>query len=297
MVGPTAAGKSGLGVEVALALGGAVVNADSMQLYRGMDVGTAKLSLAERRGVPHHLLDLWAVTQPANVADYQRLARETIERLLAASVTPVLVGGSGLYVRAVIDRLDFPGTDPQVRSALEADLAQRGPAALHARLAAADPAAAATIPRGNGRRIVRALEVIALTGRPFSTAMPARESVYDVVQIGLDPQPAALDRRIDLRVDQMFAHGLVDEVRALVDAGLRNGITARRALGYSHVLRMLDGQLTLDQAHELTAQATRRLARRQRSWFYADPRVHWLSAPDASAALEVIHPSEPSAPR
>ena len=288
VVGPTAAGKSGLGVELALALGGEVVNADSMQLYRGMDVGTAKLPAVERRGVPHHLLDVWAVTQASNVAAYQRLARETVDELLGRGTTPVLVGGSGLYVRAVLDRLDFPGTDPQVRAQLEAELAELGPQVLHARLAQADPDAAAAILSRNGRRIVRALEVITLTGRPFTAVMPTHESIYDVVQIGVDPAPEELDQRIDQRVDLMFAQGLVGEVRSLLDAGLRDGPTASRALGYSQVLRMFDGHIDQDQARGLMAQATRRLARRQRSWFYRDPRVHWLPAPNPKAALHEV---------
>ncbi len=288
VVGPTAAGKSGLGVDIALALGGQVVNADSMQLYRGLDIGTAKLTPAQRGGVRHHMLDVWDLTQPSNVAAYQSQAREVVDALLCEQITPVLVGGSGLYVRAVLDRLDFPGTDPVVRARLEGELAELGPHWLHARLAATDPAAAATILPKNGRRIVRALEVIELTGRPFAAVMPPHESIYDVVQIGVDPDPDELDRRIDLRVDQMFDQGLVGEVGSLIERGLRMGPTASRALGYAQVLQMLDGHVTAEQARDLTAQATRRLARRQRSWFYADPRVHWLPTPDAASALRLL---------
>jgi tRNA dimethylallyltransferase len=236
VVGPTAAGKSDLGVALARALGGEVVNADSMQLYRGMDIGTAKLTPEERQGVPHHLLDIWDVTEAANVADYQRLARAEIERLHAAGRIPVLVGGSGLYVRAAIDVMDFPGTDPAVRARLEAELDMRGPGALHARLAAVDPEAARAILPSNGRRIVRALEVVEITGRPFTANLPGHESVYDTVQIGVDVPRPELDERIARRVDRMWEAGLVAEVRTLEAVGLREGRTASRALGYQQVL-------------------------------------------------------------
>jgi tRNA dimethylallyltransferase len=287
IVGPTATGKSELALDLAAALAATgrkaeVVNADSMQLYIGMDVGTAKLAPDERRGVHHHLLDMWPVTQTASVADYQHLARGVIDRLRADGVVPLLVGGSGLYVRAAIDRLEFPGTDETVRAALEAELAEAGPAPLHARLAAADPAAAAAILATNGRRIVRALEVIELTGRPFSAGLPAYESVYDVVQVGLDLPAEELDARVDARVDRMFANGLVEEVRGLDDVGLRTGRTASCALGYQQVLAMLDGTLTEAQARAETARATRRFVRRQRSWFRRDPRITWV-APGVAA--------------
>lgn len=297
VVGPTAAGKSGLAVEIALALDGEVVNADSMQLYRGMDIGAAKLTPVERHGVPHRLLDVWEVTQPSNVAAYQGLARAAVDELLDRGTTPVLVGGSGLYVRAALDRLDFPGTDAQVRARLEAELARLGPQVLHARLAATDPAAAEAILPRNGRRIVRALEVITLTGRPFTAVLPKHESIYDVVQIGVDPAPPDLDGRIEARVEEMFARGLVDEVRTLVGLGLRAGPTAGKAVGYSQVLRMFDGHITQEQAREETVQATRRLARRQRSWFHRDPRVHWLAAPELGAALRMIRSPEQASSR
>lgn len=289
VVGPTATGKSDLALDLVEALGAAgrpaeVVNADSMQLYDGMDVGTAKLSATERRGVPHHLLDVWPVTRTASVADYQRLARDTIDRLRAAGVIPLLVGGSGLYVRAVIDPLEFPGTDDALRSALEAELDRVGAATLHERLAAADPAAAAAILPTNGRRIVRALEVIELTGRPFSAGLPAYESVYDVVQLGLDLPDEVLDARVGARVDRMFATGLVAEVQRLERAGLRDGRTASRALGYQQVLAMLDGTLSESTARSETVRATRRFVRRQRSWFRRDPRIRWTSSgPDTVA--------------
>jgi tRNA dimethylallyltransferase len=258
-------------------LNGEVVNADSMQLYRGMDIGTAKLTAQERGGVPHRLLDIWDVTQAASVAEYQRLARAEIDRLLAEGRTPVLVGGSGLYVRAAIDALEFPGTDPRVRARLEEELAERGPGALHTRLAAADPEAGRAILPSNGRRIVRALEVIEITGKPFTANLPGHDAVYDTVQIGVDVARPELDERIAVRVDRMWEAGLVDEVRTLEAQGLREGLTASRALGYQQVLTALAGECTEQEARDETVRATKRFARRQDSWFRRDPRVHWLS--------------------
>ena len=278
VVGPTAAGKSDLALRLAHAVGGEIVNADSMQLYAGMDIGTAKLTVEQRQGVPHHLLDIWDVRQTASVADYQRLAREAIDAIRQRGRVPILAGGSGLYVRAALDPLEFPGTDPGLRERLEAELAERGPADLHARLAAIDPAAAAAILPSNGRRIVRALEVIELSGPPFAAAMPEYESVYPAVQIGLGVDRAELDRRIADRTGRMFAAGLVGEVAGLAAAGLREGRTASRALGYAQVLRFLDGQYPLAEARAQTILATRRFARRQESWFRRDPRVTWLAA-------------------
>ncbi|MEU3919654.1 tRNA (adenosine(37)-N6)-dimethylallyltransferase MiaA [Streptomyces sp. NPDC029004] len=277
VVGPTAAGKSDLGVFLAQRLGGEVVNADSMQLYRGMDIGTAKLTTQERGDVPHRLLDIWDVTETASVAEYQRLARAEIDRLLAEGRTPVLVGGSGLYVRGAIDALEFPGTDPVIRARLEEELTVRGSGALHARLAAADPEAGKAILPSNGRRIVRALEVIEITGKPFTANLPGHDAVYDTVQIGVDVARPELDERIALRVDHMWEAGLVDEVRALEAQGLREGRTSSRALGYQQVLTALAGECTELQAREETVRATKRFARRQDSWFRRDPRVHWLS--------------------
>ncbi|MEV6631272.1 tRNA (adenosine(37)-N6)-dimethylallyltransferase MiaA [Actinoplanes sp. NPDC051470] len=266
VVGPTAAGKSALSIGLAQALSGEIVNADSMQLYRGMDIGTAKIPVAERAGVPHHLLDIWDVTEPASVAEYQRLARAAADRI----VTPILVGGSGLYIRAVLEDFEFPGTDPAIRSRLEAEWSDGAP--LFERLRALDPAAAAKILPSNGRRIVRALEVIELTGRPFTASLPSPTPVYDSVQIGIDRDD--LDSRVDLRVDLMWEAGLVDEVAGL--DGLRDGLTASRALGYQQALAQLDGRLTAAEAREETKRATRRFVRRQRSWFRRDPRIHWL---------------------
>lgn len=291
IVGPTAAGKSELSLRLAAALDGEVISADSMQLYRGMDIGTGKLTASERRGVPHHLLDIWDVTEPASVSEYQKLARATISDIASRGKTPILVGGSGLYVRAVIDDLKFPGTDLAVRARLERDLAEAGTAVLHARLADADPAAAAAILPSNGRRIVRALEVIELSGRPFSATLPEYRSVLPTVQLGLDIPRPELDVRIEARVRQMWQAGLVREVRGLIDVGLRDGRTASRALGYAHVLRFIDGEWTAGQAEQETVIATRRFARRQESWFRRDPRVRWLPACDpvpTSAALDVV---------
>jgi tRNA dimethylallyltransferase len=278
VVGATATGKSDLAVELARNFGGEVVNADSMQLYRGMDIGTAKLTMVERRGVPHHLLDVWDVTKTASVAEYQHLANAVIDDILVRGKTPVLAGGSGLYVRAALGDLSFPGTDAEVRECLEAELADVGPAALHARLVGLDPQAAEAILPSNGRRIVRALEVIEISGRPFSAILPGYDTGRPAVQIGLRVARPELDRRIEARVDRMWQAGLEAEVRALAALGLREGRTASRALGYQQMLRYLDGDWTLEQARAETARATRRFARRQESWFRRDPRVTWLDA-------------------
>ncbi|WP_433553216.1 tRNA (adenosine(37)-N6)-dimethylallyltransferase MiaA [Micromonospora zamorensis] len=291
VVGPTAAGKSALSIALAHALDGEVVNADSMQLYRGMDIGTAKLTVAERDGVPHHLLDIWEVTEPASVAEYQRLARAAVDDILSRGRVPLLVGGSGLYVRAVLERFEFPGTDAVLRERLERELAEVGPAPLYARLRAADPVAADGILPGNGRRIVRALEVIELTGAPFTASLPQPTPYYPSVQLGVDLDTGLLDERIALRVDRMWADGLVSETRELVGRGLPEGRTASRALGYQQVLRMLAGELTESQAHDETVRATRRFVRRQRSWFRRDPQIHWLDSatPDLiGAALRLV---------
>jgi len=290
VVGPTATGKTALAVALAHRLGGEVVNADSMQLYRGMDIGTAKPTWAERRGVPHHVLDVWHVREPASVAEYRRLARAEIDRLRAAGTVPLLVGGSGLYVRAVLDELDFPGTDPGLRGRLEEELAAVGPERLHARLAGLDPAAAEHILPSNGRRIVRALEVIELTGGPFTARLPEQSLHYPVIGIALDREPAELDERIAVRVDRMWAAGFVAEVEALAADGLREGPTASRALGYAQVLAQLDGRLTPGDARHRTVTTTRRFVRRQRSWFRRDDSLTWLDAarPDLVDAAESV---------
>ncbi|MER5638660.1 tRNA (adenosine(37)-N6)-dimethylallyltransferase MiaA [Kitasatospora sp. NPDC002227] len=287
VVGATAAGKSDLAVALARTLGGEVINTDSMQLYRGMDIGTAKLTVEERGGVPHHLLDIWDVTEAASVAEYQRLARAEIDRLLAEGRAAVLVGGSGLYVRAAVDEMEFPGTDPAIRARLEEELAAVGPWALHQRLAELDPAAAEAILTSNGRRIVRALEVIELTGRPFTANLPTNTAVYDTVQIGVELPRPELDERITLRVDRMWEAGLLEEVRELEKLGLREGLTASRALGYQQVLAHFAGECTEAEAMAETVRATKRFARRQESWFRRDDRIHWLARPAGTDPVEL----------
>lgn len=289
LVGPTATGKSDLGLALAHALGGEVVNTDAMQLYRGMDIGTAKLTPDERGGVAHHLLDVLEPWQDATVADYQLRARAVLGDLDTRGARAVAVGGSGLYVRALLDHMEFPGTDPQVRAELEERVEREGSRALHAELAAVDPVAAEGIGPRNARRIVRALEVVRLTGRPYSAALP--QHVYEVpaVQIGLDCDRAHLDERIEARVERMWSRGLVAEVEDLVRVGL--GRTASRAVGYAEVLAVLRGELTEQEARAATAAGTRRLARKQMGWFGRDPRVHWLDARDpdlVERALDLV---------
>lgn len=278
VIGPTAAGKSDLAVGLATALGNAeIISVDSMQVYRGMDIGTAKLSPAERGGIPHHLLDILDPTEPATVAEFQVWAREAIDGCRGRGVVPILVGGSALYVRAVLDKFQFPGTDPAIRAKWDADLAARGPEALHGELTRRDPAAAAQILATNGRRIVRALEVIELTGKPYSATLPALDYAFDnVTVIGIDVPRDILDGRIAGRVDRMWEQGLVDEVRMLRARGLEDGRTASRALGYAQVLDFLRGDCTEDEAREATVTGTRKFARRQDQWFRKDPRIHWL---------------------
>ena len=288
VVGPTASGKSELGLRLAEELGGEVVGADAMQLYRGMDIGTAKLSPAERRGIPHHQLDVLDVTEEASVAAYQRHARADVDGIRARGRTPVVVGGSGLYVRALLDRLEIPPTDSSVRRRLEEHAEHVGTAALHGELETLDPEAAAAVEPNNRRRIVRALEVIELTGRPFSATMPRREFVHPTVVVGLLPPRTELDRRIERRVRGMWTAGLLDEVRGLERRGLRTGRTASTAIGYAQALAQLDGVLDEVSAQEHTIAATRRLARRQESWFRPDPRVSWVDPTNADAVTAAV---------
>jgi tRNA dimethylallyltransferase len=283
VVGATATGKSDLALEIAEELGGEAVNADASQLYRGMDIGTAKLPPQARRGIPHHQLDVLEVTEEASVAAYQAAARCDIAAIQGRGRHPVLVGGSGLYVRAALDVLDIPPTDPDVRATLEAEARERGTAHLHQRLAVRDPEAAAAIEAGNTRRVVRALEVVELTGRPFSATLPRREYVQPTVAIGLRVPRHVLDERIAARVAGMWRAGFLDEVRTLDRQGLRHGRTASRALGYAQALAELDGELSQAQAQEQTAALTRRFARRQESWFGPDERISWLDPRDAEA--------------
>ncbi|TIC84476.1 tRNA (adenosine(37)-N6)-dimethylallyltransferase MiaA [Nocardioides sp. GY 10127] len=289
VVGATASGKTALSLDLAERLGGEVLNTDAMQLYRGMDVGTAKLPAAERRGVPHHLLDVLEVTEPASVAEFQGWARGLIDDLRSRGVPPVLVGGSALYTRAVLDEFEFPGTDAGVRARLEAELEDVGSGALHARLAEVDPAAAASILPENGRRVVRALEVVELTGRSFTATLPRlKYHVPGAVQVGVDIDRPTLDARIEARVEQMFADGFVEEVARLLDAGLADGRTAGRAIGYREVADHLAGVLGLEEAKERTVIATRRFARRQDAWFRKDPRITWVRFDDPERVEQAL---------
>jgi tRNA dimethylallyltransferase len=281
VVGPTASGKTDLSLDLAESLGGEVVNTDAMQVYRGMDIGTAKLSPADRRGIPHHLLDTHTVRDPLTVAEFQQEARAIIAELRERGTPPVLVGGSALYTRAVVDCFEFPGTDAEVRARLEAELTEVGPRALHTRLRDIDPEAAERILPENGRRIVRALEVIEITGRPFTASLPRLEYVDPrTIQVGVEIDRPALNDRIRRRVDHMFEAGLVDEVERLLAEGLADGRTASRAIGYREVATYLSGELSLEEARERTFVATRRFARRQESWFRRDSRITWVRYDD-----------------
>ena len=297
VVGPTASGKSGLAIALAERLmesgrPAEIVNADSMLVYRGMDIGTAKPSADERNRVVHHLVDVLDVTETATVAQFQTRARAAIADCRAREVVPVVVGGSALYIRAIVDDFVFPGTDPSVRSRWEAELAEVGAPALHERLARLDPAAAVAIEPANGRRVVRALEVIELTGQPYAAQLPERRYLLPgVVQLGLTVERPVLDLRIEQRVASMWAAGLVDEVVRLAERGLREGVTASRALGYRQVLELLDGLIDESEAQRRTVVATRRFARRQDSWFRQDARISWLAhdRPDlVDAALGAV---------
>lgn len=276
ILGPTAVGKSALGVAVARRLGGEVISADSMQAYAGMDIGTATPDLTDRGGIVHHLLDLWPPSHELTVAEYQQQARASIEEILNRGRLAVLVGGSGLYVSAIVDDLRFPGTDPVLRARLEGELEREGPAALHQRLAVVDPGSAAAILPSNGRRIVRALEVIELTGGPFAASLPEPVEVYRTLRVGLRIPREELDARIAARVDRMWAQGLVDEVRGLAASPGGLSSTAERALGYRQVLAALAGDCSLADAREQTIAATRAFARRQQRWFARDRRIHWI---------------------
>ncbi|MCR1163348.1 tRNA (adenosine(37)-N6)-dimethylallyltransferase MiaA [Paenarthrobacter sp. UW852] len=278
VVGPTGSGKSDLGVNLALALGGEVINADALQFYRGMDIGTAKITVEERKGVPHHLLDTMDVTEEASVADFQAECRAAIQEIHSRGKRAILVGGSGLYVRAALDVLEFPGTDPSVRKELEQECEARGLAPLRTRLEEVDPVSAARL--GDARRVIRALEVHRITGRPFSSFMPQREYFQPAVQIGLSVDREVLRERLAQRVHRMVAAGLQEEVERLDAAGLRNGKTASRALGYAQFLKVLDGEADVPAAAEETIVATRQFARRQLTWFRADPRITWFDWQD-----------------
>ncbi|MCW2843689.1 MAG: tRNA delta(2)-isopentenylpyrophosphate transferase [Nocardioides sp.] len=289
VVGATASGKTGLSLELAERLGGEIVNTDAMQVYRGMDIGTAKLPQAEWRGIPHHLLDTQTIRDTATVAQFQGWARAACAELRGRGATPVLVGGSALYTRAILDRFEFPGTDEDVRRELEAELDRIGSLRLHRRLAGQDPEAAARIIPENGRRVVRALEVIAVTGRPYSASLPVLEYADPhTVQLGVDIDRPTLDARIEARVDRMFELGFVDEVARLLEEGLAEGVTAPRAIGYREVTAYLAGELTLAEAHLRTTAATRRFARRQDGWFRKDPRIVWVDHDDPDRVAKAL---------
>ncbi|GAA2079734.1 tRNA (adenosine(37)-N6)-dimethylallyltransferase MiaA [Aeromicrobium halocynthiae] len=289
VVGPTASGKSRLAVELCLRLGGEVVNADALQLYRGMDIGTATTPPGERRGVPHHLIDVLDVAEAASVAAFQEQARAVVADCRGRGVVPVLVGGSSLYVRAVVDELDFPGTDPDVRARYAARLEAEGAEALHAELARVAPEAAAHILPSNGRRLVRALEVTEITGRPFRATMPPHRSVVGPVRmIGLDVPREVLDVRITERVDAMWEAGLLEEVRRLREQGLDDAPTAARALGYAQAAAQLDGELSEEQARATTARATSAFARRQDRLFRKDPRITWMPFDSPSLVEDAV---------
>lgn len=295
IVGPTASGKTAFAIALAQALGGPqaveIISADAMQLYRGMDIGTAKAMLAERAGIAHHQLDVLDVTEEASVAVYQRKARADVAAILGRGRIPLIVGGSGLYVSAILDELDFPGTDPEIRAELRAVAERDGLAPLIAELQQKDPRSAAVIDLANPRRVIRALEVVRLTGRSYTPIFPRHTSHYaNVLSYGISAPQEFLDPRIEQRTQDMFAHGLLAETRALIKAGLLRSVTARKATGYAQALAVVRGEISLAQGIEQTAQATRRLAKKQRTWFKADQRIRWLLGADIARALTATAP-------
>ncbi len=288
IVGPTASGKSALAVAVAGLVGGEIVGTDSMQAYRGMDIGTATPTREEQRGIPHHMIDVWEIDQSVTVVDFRNAAREVIDAIKATDKTPVVVGGSGLYVRAVLEELEFPATDPQVRAHWEEQLTLLGAPALHALLAERDPFAAAAIEINNGRRIVRALEVNEITGEPFIAQLPEPVDHYPTIRVGLRIDRDVLDARIEQRVDAMWDAGFVDEVHRLQQTGLAYSPTARLALGYEPILRFLTGEISEAQARQITIDDTRKFARRQQRWFTKDERIQWWDYNADGLAASVV---------
>lgn len=290
VVGPTGAGKSAMSLALAHELGGEIINIDSMQLYRGMDIGTAKLPVDQREGIPHHQLDIWPVTKPASVAEYRAGAIADAEDIMARGKVPIFVGGSMMYVQALVDEWDFPPTDSEVRAKWEARLQEIGVEALHAHLATLDPQAAEIIETRDPRRTVRALEVIELTGKPFAASQPPKDrpARWGMKILGLQADPEWLNPRLEKRVGLMFAQGLVAEVEWLRGEGLVRESTAGQAIGYSQALDLLDGHLTEAEAREATMIGTRRYARRQRSWFRRDPRIHWIPAAEEDAIAQAL---------
>ena len=291
--GATATGKSDIALDIAEHIGAEIINADSMQLYRGMDIGTAKLKVSERRNIAHHMLDVLDVTEDSTVAWYQERARSAIAEIHGRGLHAVIVGGTGLYIKAILDDLNFPDTDPQVRANLEKLGEEFGAHYLFERLQELDPAAALAIDRANIRRIIRALEVIEITGKPFTANLPREDSSRfpDALQFGLVMDREHLRDRIDLRVDRMWQEGFVAEVDQLITQGIRRGTTAQRALGYSQILAMRDGKLSEDEAKEETKRASRQYARRQETWFSRDQRIQWVAThqPRLETILEKIN--------
>jgi tRNA dimethylallyltransferase len=288
--GATATGKSDLAVALAKELRGHIINADSMQLYKGMDIGTAKLSIEERQGIKHHLIDVLSVREEASVAQYQSDARSMIDQLLEQSIPAIVVGGTGLYIKSILDDLNFPDTDPEVREKIAKQADELGADVMHARLEKLDPAAAAAIPKENVRRVVRALEVIELTGRPYTANLPRAGSTKypQARQFGLVMERETLQERIDLRVDRMWDQGLVREVRDLMKEGLLEGRTAQAALGYAQVIKFAQGLMSEEEAKEETKRATRQYARRQETWFSRDERITWIKKAPTSQLVESI---------
>jgi tRNA dimethylallyltransferase len=291
--GATATGKSDLGIALAQEIGAEIINADSMQLYRGMDIGTAKLTLQERAGIPHHLLDVLDVAEDSTVAWYQEQARALISQIHARNKSAIIVGGTGLYIKAILDDLNFPDTNPEIRAALEAQAESFGSDALFERLQELDPAAALAIDRANTRRVIRALEVIEITGKPFTANLPRADSSRypKALQFGLVMERTQLRERIDLRVDRMWEAGFVAEVDGLITAGILKGVTAQRALGYAQIIRMRGGQMSESEALEETKRASRQYARRQETWFSRDSRIQWVAQyqPRLETILEKIN--------
>ncbi len=291
--GATATGKSDIAVAIAKEIGAEIVNADSMQLYKGMDIGTAKLNTQEQAGITHHLLDMVTVSQDVTVSWYQELARAKIDEINSRGIPAVVVGGTGLYIKSILDDLVFPETDPDVRQKITDEAEKLGNDEMHSRLSKLDPAAGLAIPKENIRRVIRALEVIEITGQPFTATLPRKDSTRypKALQFGLVMDRASLDTQILLRVEKMWQAGFVDEVEELINQGLLEGKTAQAAIGYAQIVRMKHGELTQDQAMEYTARATRQYARRQETWFSRDERITWLKPGSISQRMATLLPT------
>ena len=291
LVGPTAVGKTDLSLALAHEFNGEVINADSMQLYRGMDIGTAKISQDQRQGINHHLLDVLDITETANVADYQQMGRQIVKEISSKNKRAIIVGGSGLFIQGLLEDLQFPGSDPVIRDRLTKEAEEIGAKAMYQRLVESDPIAAKDILSNNTRRVIRALEVIELTGSAPVTTLGELPEIVPSIRIGLTRDRSELDQRIEARVDQMWKAGFVDEVVALESLGLRDGLTASKALGYAQILAALAGEISIDEAKEKTVQATKRFARRQESWFGRDQKIQWLNANETTVSeiADIVH--------